>query len=134
VPVDGADGHRVLTWLAPLGVVAGASLAVLGLPAADLHGPLHYLGLMDPLCGATRGVRLAFLGDLAGAWRYNPAAIPLAVGAVFMLARGLLGWVTGRWINAELRWTPTTRTLLVILIVALWVNQQANAPLLLTRA
>jgi hypothetical protein len=132
--VDGADGHRVLTWLAPLGVVAGASLAVLGLPAADLHGPLHYLGLMDPLCGATRGVRLAFLGDLAGAWRYNPAAIPLAVGAVFMLARGLLGWVTGRWINAELRWTPTTRTLLVILIVALWVNQQANAPLLLTRA
>jgi uncharacterized membrane protein len=132
--VDGTDGHRVLTWLAPLGVVAGMSLAVLGLPTADLHGPLHYLGLMDPLCGATRGVRLAFLGDLPSAWRYNPAAIPLAAGAVFMVARGLLGWVTGRWINAELRWTPTTRTLIGVLIVALWVNQQWNAPLLLTRA
>jgi hypothetical protein len=132
--VDGTDGHRVLTWLAPLGVVAGMSLAVLGLPTADLHGPLHYLGLMDPLCGATRGVRLAFLGDLPSAWRYNPAAIPLAAGAVFMVARGLLGGVTGRWINAELRWTPTTRTLIGVLIVALWVNQQWNAPLLLTRA
>ena len=132
--VDRTDGHRVLTWLALLGVVAGASLALWVLPSADLHGPLHRLGLMDPLCGATRGVRLAFLGDLAGAWRYNPAAIPLAAGAVLMLARALLGWVTGRWINAELRWTPTTGTVLGLLIVALWVNQQSNASLLLTRA
>jgi hypothetical protein len=132
--VDRTDGHRVLTWLAPLGMVAGMSLAVLGLPPVDLHGPLHYLGLMDPLCGATRGVRLAFLGDPAGSWRYNPAAIPLAAGAVLMLTRGLLGWLTGWWINADLRWTPTTRTLIAILIVALWVNQQWNAPLLLTRA
>ena len=130
----GADGHRALTWLALLGVVAGASLALLGLPSADLHGPLHRLGLMDPLCGATRGVRLAFLGDLPGAWRYNPAAIPLAAGAVFMLARGLVGWVTGRWINVDVRWTRATRMLLAVLIVALWVNQQANASLLLTRS
>jgi hypothetical protein len=132
--VGRADGHRVLTWLALLGVGAGAGLAVLGLPAADLHGPLHYLGLMDPLCGATRGVRLAFLGDLPGAWRYNPAATPLAAGAVVMLARGLLGWVTGRWINVDVRWTPTTRMVIGVLILALWVNQQWNAPLLLTRA
>lgn len=131
--LDRAEAHRALTWLALLGVVAGTSLAVLGLPAADLHGPLHYLGLMDPLCGATRGVRLAFLGDLAGAWRYNPAAIPLAAGAVFMVARSLLGWATGCWINAELKWTPTIKTVLCVLIVALWVNQQ-DAPLLLTRA
>lgn len=132
--LDSADAHRALTWLALLGVVAGTSLAVLGLPAADLHGPLHYLGLMDPLCGATRGVRLAFLGDLAGAWRYNPAATPLAAGAVIMVARSLLGWATGRWINAELTWTPTIKAVLCVLIVALWVNQQRNAPLLLTRA
>lgn len=132
--LDSADAHRALTWLAPLGVVAGTSLAVLGLPAPDLHGPLHYLGLLDPLCGATRGVRLAFLGDLTGAWRYNPAAIPLAAGAVFMVARSLLGWATGCWINAELKWTPTIKTVLCVLIVALWVNQQRNAPLLLTRA
>ena len=131
--LDSADAHRALTWLALLGVVAGTSVAVLGLRAADLHGLLHYLGLMDPLCGATRGVRLAFLGDLAGAWRYNPAAIPLAAGAVFMVARSLLGWATGCWINAELKWTPTIKTVLCVLIVALWVNQQLHAPLLLTR-
>ena len=93
-------------------MVAGTSLAVLGLPTADLHGPLHYVGLMDPLCGATRGVRLAFLGDLSGAWRSNPAAIPLAAGAVFPVARSLLGCATGRWINAELTWTPTIKTVL----------------------
>ena len=68
------------------------------------------------------------------AWRYNPAATPLAVGAVFMVARRLLGWATGRWINVEVRWTPTTTTLLVVLVVALWVNQKRNAPLLLTGA
>ena len=75
--LDSADAHRALTWPALLGVVAGTSLAVLGLPTADLHGPLHYVGLMDPLCGATRGVRLAFLGDLSGAWRSNPQSTTL---------------------------------------------------------
>lgn len=129
-----ADAHWVLTWLALLGVVSGTGLAVLGLPSADLHGPLHYLGVMDPLCGATRGVRLAFLGDLPNAWRYNPAAILLSAGALAMVVRGLAGWVTGWWINVELRWTPTIRTVIGGLIVALWVNQQWNAPLLLTRA
>jgi uncharacterized membrane protein len=121
----------VLTWVALLGVVAAGSLALWGLPAADLHGPLHLLGVMEPLCGATRGVRLAFLGDLAGAWRYNPAAAPLAAGAVVMLARGLYGWGTGRWLNAELRWTPTTKVLLGAVIVAVWVN--SPTPLLLGR-
>lgn len=51
-----------------------------------------------------------------------------------MVARSLLGWATGRWINAELTWTPTIKAVLCVLIVALWVNQQRNAPLLLTRA
>ena len=64
----------------------------------------------------------------------NPAAIPLAAGAVFPVARSLLGCATGRWINAELTWTPTIKTVLCVLIVALWLNQQLNAPLLLTRA
>ncbi len=64
----------------------------------------------------------------------QPGSIPLAAGAVFMVARSLLGWATGCWINAELKWTPTIKTVLCVLIVALWVNQQRNAPLLLTRA
>ena len=73
--VDETDGHLVQAWLSR------------GYPlSADLHGPLHYLGVMDPLWGATRGVRWSSRGDLTGAWRYDPAVIGLSVGAVFMVA------------------------------------------------
>lgn len=128
-----ADGHRALTWVAVFGLAAGTGLAVLGLPGADLHGPLHYLGIMDPLCGATRGVRLTFLGDLPAAWRYNPAAIPLSAATLAMVLRGLTGWLTGWWVNVTITWTRQVRTLATVLLVILWVNQQLHAPLLLTR-
>lgn len=128
-----ADAHRVLSWLALLGLAAGIALAVAGLPGADLHGPLHRLGIMDPLCGATRGVRLAFLGDLSGAWRYNPLAILLSAATVAFVVRGCWGWLTGRWLNARLTWTPAIRITVVIGIAALWINQQQHAALLLNR-
>lgn len=127
------NGHRALTWLAVVGLVAGAGLAAFGLPAADLHGPLHYLGIMDPLCGATRGVRLTFLGDFPKAWLYNPAAIPLSLATLAMVLRAALGWLTGRWVNATIRWTPALRTLVLVLLISLWINQQLHAQLLLTR-
>jgi len=56
-----ADRHPTLTPLAAAGLLAAAILAVVGLPPVDLHGPLHRLGIMDPLCGMTRGV-VGFLG------------------------------------------------------------------------
>jgi hypothetical protein len=61
------DRHGALTGLAAAGLVATGLLAVVGLPPVDLHGPIHYLGVMDPLCGMTRGSRLVTRGDLAGA-------------------------------------------------------------------
>lgn len=127
------NGHRVLTWLAVVGLAAGAGLAVFGLPGADLHGPLHYLGIMDPLCGATRGVRLTFLGDIPRAWQYNPASIPISVATLAMLLRAVVGWLTGRWVNATITWTRQLRTLAIVLLIILWVNQQLHAELLLTR-
>jgi hypothetical protein len=140
-PVDAAirlkweeiDRHRVWTLLAVAGLLAGLVLAVAGLPPVDLHGPLHRLGIMDPLCGATRGVRLMLRGDLAGAWRYNPAAPPLVAGAVLAALRAGVGMVTGRWLTLQLRWTRRYLVVAGLLVAVLWVNQQAHAAMLLGR-
>jgi hypothetical protein len=67
-----------------------------GLPPVDLHAPLHYLAVMDPLCGMTRGVRLVARGDLAGAVRYNPAAPLVPFGGGLLLVRAAHGHRTGR--------------------------------------
>ncbi|MCZ4102791.1 DUF2752 domain-containing protein [Streptomyces sp. H39-C1] len=110
-----------------------AALAVFGLPPLDLHGPLHFLGVMDPACGMTRGVRLVLRGDLVAAFRYNPAS-PLVV-AVMSLAvlRAAYGRLTGRWLTVRLRWSPGLLTALAIAVIALEVNQQLHASLLLAR-
>ncbi len=131
---EGVDRHRAWTVLALLGLAAGVALAVLGLPPVDWHGPLHRFGIMDPLCGATRGVRLTFLGDLAGAWSYNPAA-PLLVAATLLVAlRAGAGMLTGSWVTVRVGWTRRATIVTVLLIALLWANQQAHAALLLTRA
>ena len=70
--MEDVDRHRTLTGLAAGGLVLAAAWALLGLPPVDLHGPLHRYGVMDPLCGGTRAVRLATLGGWADAWGYNP--------------------------------------------------------------
>lgn len=76
-------------------------MAIFGLPPVDVHGPLHYLGIMDPLCGVTRGTRLAMLGHLGQAWRYNPLSVVLVAGACAIVLRQALGLATGRWLNLQ---------------------------------
>jgi hypothetical protein len=105
-------------------------LAVVGLPPVDLHGPLHHLGIMDPLCGLTRGTVAVLHGQLGQAVAYNPASPLLTAGAVLTLGRWLVGRLTGRWLDATLRRTPLTVGLVTALVLALWVNQQAHAALL----
>lgn len=131
--VDPTDRHRLLTVLAAAGLAGAAVLAVFGLPPADLHGLLHFAGIMDPLCGATRGVRHTARGEWALAWRYNPASIPLVAGAVLLLIRHLVGALTGRWVTVRVRRTRTTVTLAVIALLVLQVNQQLHADLLMAR-
>jgi hypothetical protein len=94
---NGVDRHGALTRLAAAGLVATALLALYGLPPVDLHGPLHYLGVMAPLCGMTRGSRLAASADLGGALRYNPVAPLVPVGGVLLITRHAYGRRTGRW-------------------------------------
>lgn len=130
------DRHRWVTLLALAGLATAAAMAMFGLPPVDLHGPLHRLGIMDPLCGGTRAARFTAHGDLAQAWRYNPLGIFTVVAAAAAAARAVTGVVARRWLTLHLTWTPRrTRLVVVVLIallVALEVRQQLRADLLIS--
>lgn len=129
------DRHRLVTVIAFAGLVAAAGLAMFGLPPVDLHGPFHRLGIMDPLCGGTRAARYTAEGQWALAWEYNPLGIITVFGAVAATARTATGVLLGRWLTADLRWTPRRRRLalgvLAVLLVVLEVRQQLRADLLM---
>jgi hypothetical protein len=129
---DTVDRHRPLTLLAVAGVVLGAFLATLGLPPLDVHGPLHFVGVMDPLCGVTRAVRYAFRGEWVLSWRYNPLGSPLALGGVVFLVRAAAGFLTHRWVRVQIRWSRWMFLAVGLLVVALEIRQQALADLLMT--
>jgi hypothetical protein len=76
-----ADRHPTLAPLAAAGLLAAGLLAVVGLPPVDLHRPLHHLGIMDPLCGMTRGTVALLRGQLGQAVAYNPASPLLGMTA-----------------------------------------------------
>jgi hypothetical protein len=100
-------------------------MALLGLPPIDIHGPLHYVGIMDPLCGGTRSVHSLMSGDYSTAWRYNPIAFPLVLGAVDLLARHAVGLGTGRWLNVHLGDRRAFWGIMAALLIALEVNPAA---------
>jgi hypothetical protein len=122
----------VVSVIAAAGLLAGGGLAVFGLPPVDLHGPLHYLGMMDPFCGGTRGMHALMSGDLATAWRYNPITFPLVIGAVAVLVRHLVGLASGRWLNVATGNRRVLWSITVVAFVALGINQQLHADLLRT--
>lgn len=131
-----SDRHRVVTAGGVAGLVVALGIAVWGLPPVDLHGPLHQLGIMDPLCGGTRAAYLTMRGDWSHAWTYNPLGIVTVVAACLATLRLLLGWLTRRWITLSIAWTPRGRatavTLTIVLIAALEVRQQLRADLLIS--
>ena len=65
-----------------MGASIAVAMAIYGLPAVDLHPPLHRLGIMDPLCGGTRAARYAAQGRFEDAWTYNPLGIVAVYGAL----------------------------------------------------
>jgi hypothetical protein len=128
------DRHPMLTAVAVTGLVLALLMALFGLPPVNLHGPLHYLGIMDPLCGGTRAARYAMLGDWRQAWHYNPLGIVAVVGAAAITGRAIIGAATARWLSVSVSWTPWRRRLVVtvalVLLAVLEVRQQLLAPLL----
>ncbi len=129
------DSSRGWTISAIVAAVAAAALRVAGVPPVDLHGPLHYWGIMDPLCGGTRAAFLLLSGDLAGAARYNPIVFPLAAIVLGLLIRAGIGAIGRRWlaIRVPVGWRRTLLAVLAVMVVLLWIRQQAEADLL-TRA
>ncbi|MGP3920141.1 DUF2752 domain-containing protein [Nonomuraea sp. 10N515B] len=127
---DSSDRHRVWTYVAAAGLLVGAMLAIFGLPPADVHTPLHHVGIMDPLCGGTRALRYTMLTEWRLAWTYNPLSPLLAVGAVLALVRHLVGVLSGRWLTIEWRWSKPVIVVLALAVIALAVNQQLHAGLL----
>lgn len=127
--VEDTDRLRPATVAAVAGLVLGGAMAVFGLPPVDLHGPNHFVGIMSPLCGATRSVWSAMGGDWAMSWRYNPIGPVLVLGAAAVLVRAALGAATGRWVNATVRAPWVLAGAAAALTAALWVRQQLNADL-----
>jgi hypothetical protein len=115
-----------LTAAAVVGLLVAAMVAVLGVPPVSIHMPLHFVGVMDPFCGMTRGSVATMRGDLAEAWWYNPASPLVILGGLVVVARWVLGRVTGRWIEARVRVTPWSMTVVGLLMLALEVNQQLH--------
>lgn len=113
-------------------VVAGAVMAVLGMFPVDLHEPTHYAGIMAPTCGLTRSVVAVFGGDVATAWRYNPAGLMAAGMSAVFLARLVACSVVGRGPMLRVRPGRLGWIVLGVALVALEIRQQGQAQLLMT--
>lgn len=125
------DSLPTVTTLAEVGLVGVIVLARFGMPPLDLHGPLHFVGIMDPLCGMTRGVAATAHGNLGQAFAYNPASVPFVAGLVFGVVRAAIGMLTGRWVHFRPLPTRLGWALLAVAVAALEVNQQLHADLLM---
>lgn len=127
---EAADRWPWMTWLAALGGLGAVGLAALGLPPVDVHGPLHYVGVMDPLCGMTRAVRHLARGDVGIALSYNPAVPLLPAFETLALVRSVVGRATGRWLYLWVSPTRGTIAIAVVVLVALTAHQQAHVELI----
>lgn len=136
--VERSDRWQPVTWLALAFGVAAVAMAIIGLPSVDLHMPPHHAGIMDPMCGGTRAVRFAAMGNWSESWRYNPIGIPFLVTVVLLILRAVVGWLSGRWLTIRIRWTGRGKLiawlLLAAVVIALEINQQSNAALLMSQA
>ena len=114
-----------------MGSLAAVALAVVGVPSTELlHGPLHFAGIMDPLCGGTRAAYLLAHGQWAWAWTYNPVVYPLAATAGLLACRAIVGWSTGRWLVLPFAHRRSLILVLLVALAALEVHRQLHADLL----
>lgn len=126
-----SDQYRGLTRVALGGAAVAAAMALWGLPPLDLHGPLHRLGIMDPLCGGTRAAYFAVTARWALAWYYNPLGPVAVVAAGLMVLRAAVGHLSGHWLGVQVTLSRrVARGLYVsscVALLALGVRQQVIA-------
>lgn len=127
VAVAGTDDMRWLSWLSVIGLVSAIVLAVIGGFPLDTPMPTHAFGLVEPTCGLTRGSTAIARGDLALAWRYNPASFLVMAFGVAGIIRLAVGMTTHRWVNVSVRPRRVGWLVLLAAFVGFWVYQQTNA-------
>jgi hypothetical protein len=125
-----ADPYPGLTSAAVVGLCIAVGFAIFGMPSVSIHGPLHYAGVMDPLCGMTRGTVATVRGDVRTALTFNPVSPLVPVGFVALAARWVAGRHTGRWVCLRYVVRPLPASAAVLALAALGINQQAHADLL----
>lgn len=125
------DRLRPFTALGLLGVGAAGVLAVVGIPDLPLMWPLYRLGIVLPGCGLTRGTVALAEGDLAGAWRWNPASYLVAAAGATLVVRAVAGHLTGRWAHLRVTWRRWHLAAAGLATALLWVNQWRQAELLM---
>ena len=125
-----SDPYPALAPAALLGLAIAGIFAVFGLPPVSVHGPLHFAGVMDPLCGMTRGTAATVRGDLRAAITFNPLSPLVPTAFVAIAIRWIRGRHSGRWICLRYVVRPVPATLAVLGLVALEINQQLHADLL----
>jgi hypothetical protein len=71
-------------------------------------------------------------GQLDVAWMYNPASPAFVVAALLAVVRLFIGAVTGRWLTVSVKRVWPVVLAVIVFVVALAINQQAHAPLLVS--
>lgn len=127
----GRDRHGPWTALAVAGVLASVLMALFGLPPVNVHGPQHFVGVMDPLCGMTRALRLIARGQIGRAITYNPASPLVALAFVALVVRAAVAGIFGRWLDFTLPAKRSLQVVALILVALLWIHQQGHAALLM---
>lgn len=127
---EDVDRHRVIGVLTVAGLLGGVAIAVFGLPPVEVHSPLRLFGWVCPLCGATRAVQALMQGDLHTAWAYNPIAFLIVAGGAAVVVRGIVGLVSGRWLNVSVTKPRTVYLVGGLALGILWVNQASHAAML----
>lgn len=127
IGLEGVDHHRWWTWLSWVGMALAVILVAIGGLPFDLPMPTHQFGWVEPTCGLTRGSTAIARGDLALAWRYNPASFIVIGFGLLGVCRSVAGMVTGRWVRVSCRPGTAGGVLVVLAVAALWAHQQANA-------
>ena len=89
--------------------------------------PLHRLGVVLPGCGLTRGVVAAASGDLALAWRLNPASLLVVLAVAVGITRAGVGVAIECWLTVRVAPRRWLIVLGVTAVAMLWVNQWAHA-------
>ena len=126
--VGDTDGMRWLTLTSVIGLLVVVLVAWNGGLGFDVPMPFYKWGLVGPTCGLTRGVLALVRGDIALAWRYNPATFLVAGFVIAGTVRVGVGVATRRWLNAHAqRPTAAMWVVFAVVVLAWWAYQLANA-------